>query len=419
MSPPGRPKGEFLRAQHEGTPVSAFADFDALKVGDCQQLTRTITEDDIRRFVDLTGDDNPLHVDRNFANETPFKDIVVHGMLGASFISTVIGTRLPGPGALWISQNLDFLLPVRLGDVLTVSCSVVQKHERDRLLELDTKIVNQHGQVVLRGQGKVRLLKPKPAPEAATAERGLSRVAIVTGGAGGIGEAICRRLACDGFHVVLNYQGSRERAQWIVEQINTGPQRALAVQADISTPAGVATLVDSARRHFGPVGVLVNNAAPRIGAKALADLDWADLQAHLDVQLKGAFLLTQACAAAMQSRGAGRIVNIGSQATEGTPSLHWTSYAVAKAALAMFSKSMAAELGPAGITVNCVSPGMTETALIGNIPEKQQLIVARQTPLRRLARPEDVAAAVAYLVSDSAGFISGHTLDVNGGLGMS
>src|SRR6478736_4556167 len=103
--------------------MTAFADFEALKVGDCRQIERTITADDIRRFVEVTGDDNPLHVDRAFALETSFKDIVVHGMLGASFISTVIGTKLPGPGALWISQAMDFLLPVRLGDVLTVSCT--------------------------------------------------------------------------------------------------------------------------------------------------------------------------------------------------------------------------------------------------------------------------------------------------------
>ena len=90
-----------------------FADFDQIKVGETRSLNRTITEADVRRFVEMTGDDNPLHIDRDFAEETSFKDIVVHGMLGASFISTVIGTQLPGPGALWVSQSLDFLLPVR------------------------------------------------------------------------------------------------------------------------------------------------------------------------------------------------------------------------------------------------------------------------------------------------------------------
>jgi 3-oxoacyl-[acyl-carrier protein] reductase len=112
----------------------------------------------VRKFVEMTGDNNPLHLDRTYAESTSYKDIVVHGMLGASFISTVIGTKLPGAGALWISQNMEFLLPVRLGDVLTISVKVLKKHERDQLLELDTRIVNQNKQLILNGVGKVKVL---------------------------------------------------------------------------------------------------------------------------------------------------------------------------------------------------------------------------------------------------------------------
>lgn len=398
--------------------MTAFLEFDALKVGDCRQLLKTITDEDIRKFVELTGDDNPLHVDRKFASETAFKDIVVHGMLGASFISTVIGTQLPGPGALWVSQSMDFLLPVRRGDRLIVSCTVLKKHERERLLELETRIVNQNGQTVLHGQGKVKMLAERAAP-AVSSHQTLSRVALVTGGAGGIGEAICRRLARDGFQVVINYQGSRERAENIVEDIAAADGKAVAVQADVATPEGVEYLLLQARRHFGEVGVLVNNASPRIHPKALTDTEWADLQRHLDVQLKAAFLLSKHCAVDMLARGAGRIVNITSQVIEGTPSLHWTGYAVAKGAVAMLSRNLAAELGPRGVTVNCVAPGMTETGLIGDIAEKHQMVIARQTPLRRLARPDDVASAVSWLVSEEARFVTGHTLDVNGGMVMS
>jgi 3-oxoacyl-[acyl-carrier protein] reductase len=398
--------------------MTVFLDFDALKVGDCRQLSKTITDEDIRKFVELTGDNNPLHVDRKFASETAFKDIVVHGMLGASFISTVIGTQLPGPGALWVSQAMDFLLPVRRGDRLTVSCTVLKKHERERLLELETRIVNQNGQAVLKGQGKVKMLMERAAATA-PARQDLSRVALVTGGAGGIGEAICRRLARDGFQVVINYQASRERAESIAQDIAAADGKAVAVQADVATPDGAERLLLEARRHFGEVGVLVNNASPRIYPKALADTEWADIQRQIDVQLKGAFLLSKHCAADMSSRGAGRIVNITSQVIEGTPSLHWTGYAVAKTALAALSRNLAAELGPRGVTVNCVAPGMTETGLIGDIAEKHQMVIARQTPLRRLARPDDVASAVAWLVSEEARFVTGQTVNVNGGMVMS
>ena len=399
--------------------MTVFLDFDSFKVGDCRQLTKTITNEDIRKFVELTGDDNPLHVDGKFANATAFKDIVVHGMLGASFISTVIGTKLPGPGALWVSQTLDFLLPVRLGDELTVLCTVLKKHERDRLLELETRIVNQNQQTVLLGHGKVKMLVDRSTAAVQPAGTSLSKVAIVTGGAGGIGEAICRRLSREGFAIVLNYQGSRERAHTIVGALTAASAQAVAVQADISTAEGVEHLHSQAVRQFGSVGVLVNNASPRINPKPLAETDWADIQRHLEVQLKGSFMMSKRCAADMVVRGAGRIVNVTSQVIEGTPSLHWTGYAVAKAAVAMLARNLAAELGPRGVTVNCVSPGMTETGLIGDIAEKHQMVVARQTPLRRLARPEDVAAAVAYLVSEDAKFVTGHTLDVNGGMVMS
>lgn len=394
-----------------------FKDFEAIQVGETHSLVKTITEADVRRFVEMTGDDNPLHVNRAYAESTPFKDIVVHGMLGASFISTVIGTKLPGTGALWVAQNLEFLLPVRLGDELTISCTVLKKHERERLLELDTRIVNQNRQVVLTGQGKVKLLTTS-APEEKNVPAVRLQVAIVTGGAGGIGKAICLRLAKDGYHVVVNYRGQGDRAAEIVAEINAGNTRAIAVQVDISTEAGVEKLYKAAVQEFGGVSVLVNNASPHINPKAFSTTEWSDVQQQLDVQVKGAFLLTRACVPEMSAHRWGRIVNITSQVIDGPPSVTWTGYAMAKGALAVFSKYMAAELGPHGITVNCVSPGMCETSLIGDVPEKAQLMIARQTPLRRLAKPADVAAAVAHLVSEDAGFITGDTIAVNGGMVM-
>lgn len=411
-----------------------FKHFDAIQVGETQTLTKLITEADVRKFVEMTGDDNPLHVDRSYAETTSFKDIVVHGMLGASFISTVIGTKLPGKGALWVSQNMEFLLPVRLGDVLTISATVVKKHERERLLELDTRIVNQNQQLILTGVGKVKVLMATE-PEAKPAQDERPRVAIVTGGAGGIGKAICKRLAADGFNVVVNYCGQADRAAQIVAEINSAADsvkvagkrgmgdvhmlgRALAVQANISTEAGAQKLFMEAVKAFGVVSVLVNNASPSINPKPFSATGWEDVQQQLDVQVKGAFLMTSAVTHEMAARKWGRIVNITSEVLDGPPSVTWTAYAMAKGALQVFSNYMAAELGPQGITVNCVSPGMCETTLIGDIPEKTQLMIARQTPLRRLAKPSDVAAAVAYLVSDDAKFITGDTIAVNGGRTM-
>jgi 3-oxoacyl-[acyl-carrier protein] reductase len=166
------------------------------------------------------------------------------------------------------------------------------------------------------------------------------------------------------------------------------------------------------------VGLLVNNASTRINPKAFGTMTWDDCQRQLDVQVKGAFLLAKACLPDMAAQRYGRVINITSQVVAGPPAPHWTGYAVAKAALGMLSRYLAAEFGPAGVTVNCVAPGMTETSLIGDIPEKAQLMIARQAPLRRLAYPADIAGAVAFLASPEGAFITGQTLGVNGGASM-
>ena len=396
-----------------------FSDFETLQVGDSRSLSRTITEADVRRFVEMTGDDNPLHVDRAYAESTSFKDIVVHGMLGASFISTVIGTQLPGPGALWVSQSLEFLLPVRLGDVLVIRCVIVGKHVRERLLDLDTTITNQSGQTVLSGQAKVKVLESaKPAEAAETVRRG--KVALVTGGGGGIGREICLALARDGLDVVVAYRGRADRAKAVVDAVAAleGSARAVAIAGDLATADGARTLARRAAEALGPIDVLVNNASPSIGAKPFDALDWDDVQGQLDVGVKAAMLLAQACLPSMKAQRFGRIVNITSQVIEGAPTPTWTAYAMAKSALSTLSRYLAAEVGPSGVTVNCVAPGMTATALIGDIPEKAQLMAARQTPMRRLATPQDIASAVAYLASREAGFITGQTVSVNGGMVM-
>ncbi len=387
--------------------------FEEIQIGDTVSLVRKITREDVRRFADLTGDDNPLHVDSAYAEATPFKGIVVHGMLGASLLSTLIGTRLPGEGALWVSQAFDFLHPIRLDDTLTVTCTVTGKRDRDRLLELDARIENGRKNVVLSGKGTVKVM----TPPAASADPAPARpmVAVVVGATGGIGGAICRKLAGDGFAVVVGYHMRQARAAEIVAEIEASGGRAMALGADVTDEAAVRALVAAATGRFGGIGVAVHSVSPPINPSSFADLEWADMAAHLHAEVRGAFALAKACVPPMREQGYGRIVAITSAVLDGAPTPKWTAYAVGKAALATFARSLAVELGPAGITVNCVSPGMTDTALVGDIPEKARLILARQAPLRRLAQPEDVAAAVSFLVSPGADYITGETIRVNGG----
>ena len=398
--------------------MTVFGDFDAIKIGDTASVIKKIAVDDIRKFVEMTGDSNPLHIDKDFARTTPFKDIVVHGMLGASFISTVIGTKLPGKGALWVSQSLEFLLPVRLGDEINVTCTVVKKHNSQRLLELDTVIINQNKQAVLRGHGSVKVLQSDRANKEHE-KKLMPKVAIVTGGSGGIGSAISRSLAEAGFKVIINYNSNAGNANDLCSQIEKAGGSARAVQADVSTAEGAEKLVREAIQHFGGVGVLVNNAAPRVSPMAFKDMEWKDFQRHIDVQVKGTFLLCKEALPHMVGNRQGRIINIVSQEIDSNPTPKWSAYALGKNGMATISRYLAAEYGPLGICVNCVSPGMTETNMLGDIPEKTQLMTARQTPLRKLAKAEDIAGIAVFLASDEASHITGQILKVNGGMVMS
>ena len=132
-----------------------------IKIGDKAEVIHTITESDISKFVDLTGDDNKLHVNKDFASRTELKKPVVHGMLGASFISTLIGTKLPGDGALWFSQTLEFLKPVRVGDTISVLAEVISKNDKAKVIELKTEIYNQNKQIVTSGISKIKVVEIK------------------------------------------------------------------------------------------------------------------------------------------------------------------------------------------------------------------------------------------------------------------
>jgi 3-oxoacyl-[acyl-carrier protein] reductase len=389
------------------------AQFESISVGDSESLVRRITSADVRKFADLSGDVNPLHLDRDFAQQTAFQDVVVHGMLGVSFISTVIGTKLPGPGALWLSQNLEFRKPVRLGDELTIRCTVLRKHERERLLDMETSITNQHGDVVVAGEGRVKMLRVAAPQEAPASPE--PRVALVTGAAGGIGSAICRRISRAGLAIAIHCHRNQEQADQLAAEIQAAGGRSCVVSADLSREEEVISLYHGVKAALGRVDVLVNNASPPIRPHPLSGIAWADCQRHLDVQVRASLMLAQQCIPDMIARGWGRIVNISSQVADAAPTPGWSAYAMAKAALTMLARGLAAELGPHGITVNSVSPGMTATAMIGDIPEKLQMITARQLPLRRLAAPADIASAVAYLVSDEAAYVTGQTLRINGG----
>lgn len=240
-------------------------------------------------------------------------------------------------------------------------------------------------------------------------------VVIISGASRGIGAEVARSLAALGHAVVVNFHQSEAQALAVAEEIMSRGGRAIAHGADVADERAVREMVARAHKEFGSFDGVVNNAAGPIEPRDFSDLTWDEIQQHIDVQLKGAFNLTRAVLPHLLEQKRGVIVNIASLYADAPPP-KLLPYSMVKAALVAVSKSLAVEFGPQGLRVNTVSPGMTTTDLISNVPEKIKLVTKMQTPLRRLAAPEDVSGVVAFLFSEEASFITGQNIGVNGGL---
>lgn len=389
--------------------------YNDIKIGDKEQLTHVITIEDIEKFVELTGDDNKLHVDEKFARRTNFKKPVVHGMLGASFISTIIGTKLPGDGALWFSQSLDFLLPVRVGDILTVIAEVIKKNDKEKVIELKTDIYNQNRQVVTKGIAKVKIVEPEVfAIDKSEKIDPNDKVVLIIGGTGGIGRATCIQLAKDGFNIIIHYHKNKNLANEIKTDVEKLNRKAIIIKADILNDLEIKDMITKALRAFEGINVVVNCAATAIPNIKFQDLLWSDLLKQLELTIKSTFTVIKEILPVMLKNGSGKIINIGSFSVD-KPNTEWTSYITAKSALVGLTKSMAIELAPKGIRVNLVTPSLVNTELTADIPEKIKLLIAAQTPLRRLANSSDVAGVISFLASEKSDFITGENIRVNGG----
>jgi NAD(P)-dependent dehydrogenase (short-subunit alcohol dehydrogenase family) len=241
------------------------------------------------------------------------------------------------------------------------------------------------------------------------------RTALVTGASRGLGRAIALRLARAGAAVGVNYREQAEAAEEVAREIRARGGRALTVQADVADGAQVRDMVTRVTSELGDVDILVNNAGvSRPGD--LADFDFAQMEGMRRINVDGLVSVTRAVVGRMKERGFGRIVNVTSVAALGTAMAGTTFYAATKAAVIVLTRRFALELGPHGITVNAVAPGfvLTDVAAAGRT-EADFAAIAARTMVRRVGKPEDIANAVAFLVSPESGFVTAQVLTVDGG----
>lgn len=366
----------------------------------------------IERFAEFSGDWNPIHTDLKEARAYGHPRQVAHGAILVALISRVIGTEVPGPGAVWMGQSVEWLSPVYVGDEIELTVEIESISKGTGILFLRMAAVNQQGTAVMTGEAKVKMTEKTPWSEApATTDR----VALVTGGARGIGAEVARTLAASGMTVAINYRASHAGAKSVVSEIESTGGRALAFAGDIGDGDEAGRVIDSVFEAFGRIDVVVHGASPSVPPVRVLDLAYADIERYYKVYVGGALTLLARTVPRMTEQRFGRFIFMGTSFLFGVPPDGMAAYVAGKESLWGLVKALAGELGPKGITCNMVSPGVTVTDLTADLPARLKELHARKSPVRRLATTADSAAVIALLASEAGGYVNGVNMPVTGG----
>jgi len=378
------------------------------RIGDKKSFTHQFTREQVEQFAALTGDRNPVHLDDAYARRTPLGAPVVHGMLAASYISTLVGMHLPGPGALWTSFQVDWRHMIRVGDTLEFEAEILQISQSTQTMEIKlTAKEVKTGKECLTGKGKVMMME-EPKREKKKSMKG-ERI-LVTGASGEVGAAVCRSLAALGCRLIL-WGRNMDRLKKIAKEFPDQCEQCESV--DLNQPKIIASALK--KIADGKIYGFVHAASAPI---VYSDVDQASNQEALQQQWQitvGAFNQIALSLIPRMNEG-GVIIPVLTQYVESAVPPKISAYVSAKTALWGLVRCMANELGIRGIRCNAVSPSMINTPFSMEVPVRMKQIEANRNPMKHLCQVEDVADAVAYLVSPKASFVNGVNLAVTGGL---
>lgn len=343
------------------------------------------------------------------------------GAFGATaLLSTLVGMRMPGRTATFQEFELDLARPLPPGPGRLSAVTAFRSAATNTITQ-DVELQVNDGPVA-RGKVSVHVaqapFKPPTMEELAQGGTGFGlqdQVVLISGASRGIGAVTAKLFALHGARTVIDHRSSAAEAEAIVAEIRAHGGQAMAVQADVSDAEAVRAMIRTVEKAWGPVDVLVNNAAANFRPIPFLETSWDQVQADIDTIVKGAFNMAQAVIPGFLAKGGGRIVNLSTIAVE-TPPPQQTKYVLAKAALNGLTRSLAVEFADRNIRVNMVVPSFVETDLTSGHSRVAVNQMRAASPMKRISTARDVAEAILYLASPRSGFTTGQKLMVTGGL---
>lgn len=429
--------------------------FDEIAVGDSARIVRPLLKKDIELFAAMSGDVNPAHVDPEYAENVQFHKVIGHGMWGAALISTVLGTELPGPGTIYLGQELRFKRPVGIGDTLTVIVTAKEKRQDKPIILFDCRCINQHGEVVISGTAEVlapteKVRRPRievpqvflrrrlsdrivqvgeaqtpshaqdeeAARKAPSHPRDLSgRRGLVLGIANehSIAYGCAQAFRAAGAGLAVTYLN--DKAEPFVRPLAEKLESPVIMPCDVRIPGQLEEVFERVEREWGSLDFVLHSIAyaPKEDLHGrVADCSPSGFAMAMDVSCHS-FIRVAHLAEPLMKKG-GCLLTVTFYGSERVVE-HYNLMGPVKAALESACRYLAAELGPAGIRVHAISPGPMRTRAASGIQRFDELLAraAANTPERQLAGIEDVGALAAFLAGDGARMITGTVIPVDGG----
>lgn len=387
-------------------------------VGKETVIKKKIIKKDIINFSKLSGDTNPIHTNQNYAKKMGFGNLVAHGMLTESFISSIIGNKLPGPGSLWAEKQIKFLKIVRENDIITFKSKITEIHEKNNLAIIDIKAYNQFKELVFDSLNKVILSKDikikglKKNNQIFVGKKLIKvrkKLAIILGASGGIGIAVTNKLLKKNFNVIALYRSDNTELKKL-SKINKNLH---IHNLDLNNKSSIIKFIKIIKKNY-PTH-FINCYSPKIYPVNFEKITNEDFDHYFDKSLKNIFHLIKECVKRFKVIGGGNIIDITSVFLK-LPEINFLPYITFKGSMTALIKSLSVELAIHNIRANSVMAGVTDTQQISDMSKKQKLLIAAKTPLQRIAKPSDIADAVYFLTSKESKFITGSMIDVNGGI---